>query len=352
MTAPGLPEGSGPDRPEDGPPPDQGGDAGRPARTTDARLARVHLRTGALGLARAELETLAGHGALDDDALLDLAEVRWRTGDLTGAGEAARAFLATGREDALGLVIAAEAAAALGRPGEARRLVTRAVERTDRPLEAVFAGIARSPVWPTDADRGEQAAVLFPAAGPAHAGRDRGAGARREGPDTAPWRAASGTTAAIVAVGRVEAPDDAETQERGPGGPVPGIDAAIAEPGLWDDDPAAAEVDPSPDPDAELADARVALARDDPEAAALHLALALRLDPTLALAVLDAAGRHPGPGLDVVRGDALRVAGRDADARASYASAARGLRGRAGAYDRNGRPDASASPIVHPEEDS
>ena len=45
-------------------------------------LARVHLRMGSMGLARAELETLAGRNGLDDEGIRDLAEVRWRTGDL------------------------------------------------------------------------------------------------------------------------------------------------------------------------------------------------------------------------------------------------------------------------------
>ncbi|MDQ2965800.1 MAG: hypothetical protein M3R57_08135, partial [Chloroflexota bacterium] len=53
-------------------------------RPTALRMARLHLRTGLLALARVELETLAGEGTLDDEALLDLAEVRWRTDDLTG----------------------------------------------------------------------------------------------------------------------------------------------------------------------------------------------------------------------------------------------------------------------------
>ena len=59
-------------------------------RAADLVLARLHLRLGALALARAELETLAGRDALDDDGLTDLAEVRWRTGDLVGAGGDAR----------------------------------------------------------------------------------------------------------------------------------------------------------------------------------------------------------------------------------------------------------------------
>ncbi|MDP9482523.1 MAG: hypothetical protein M3P84_04785, partial [Chloroflexota bacterium] len=114
-------------------------DAGSGERTADQRLATLHLRTGSLSLARAELETMAGDGVLDDEALIDLAEVRWRTGDLPGAGEAADAYLEAGHETTLGLVIAAEAQAALGRPSEARRLADRAIERADRSLDGVFA---------------------------------------------------------------------------------------------------------------------------------------------------------------------------------------------------------------------
>ena len=42
-------------------------------RDADLVLAGLHLRLGALALARAELETLAGRDALDDDGLTDLA---------------------------------------------------------------------------------------------------------------------------------------------------------------------------------------------------------------------------------------------------------------------------------------
>ena len=60
-----------------------------PARPSTRRRATrtsswrgLHLRLGSLALARVELETLAGVGALDDAGPVDLAEVRWRTGDL------------------------------------------------------------------------------------------------------------------------------------------------------------------------------------------------------------------------------------------------------------------------------
>jgi geranylgeranyl diphosphate synthase type I len=47
-----------------------GGERGAGAeRDADLTLARIHLLLGSLSLARAELETLAGRGALDDDAV-------------------------------------------------------------------------------------------------------------------------------------------------------------------------------------------------------------------------------------------------------------------------------------------
>ena len=130
-----------PEAPEAEPPPE------RPA---ELRLARLHLRTGSYALARVELETAAGSGTLDADAMLDLAEIRWRTDDLTGAGEAAAAYLAAGRESLIALAIAAEATAALGRPAEAGRLARRAVEIAEVPLDTLFAGIRRSDVWPAE----------------------------------------------------------------------------------------------------------------------------------------------------------------------------------------------------------
>ena len=131
-------------------------------RSVDLVLARTHLRLGSLGLARTELETLAGRGALDDDATRDLAEARWRTGDIGGAGEAAAAWLEQQPDDILGLVIAAEAQAALGRPAEARRLAGRAMEAADGSLDPVFAGMQRSAIWPVEPGTSVgQTGVLF-----------------------------------------------------------------------------------------------------------------------------------------------------------------------------------------------
>jgi tetratricopeptide (TPR) repeat protein len=237
-----------------------GGATGAPgARPVALRLARVHLRLGSLLLARAELESFAGRGVLDEDALLDLAEVRWRTGDLAGAGEAAHALLERGSTDALALVISAEAVAAEGRPGEARRLAVRAMAQLDGPLDTVFAGQPRSSVWPLDVAPTAVAAAALPGARPAvRAGRRR------------PGSVAS-----------------AATEDETP------ASAAAAE---------------------ALAGGLAALGGGDTATAALRLGVALRLEPDYATAVLDAIGDRTDPGLALVAGDAYRLLGREAEA--------------------------------------
>lgn len=225
-----------------GPPdgPDPLGEGRPPA----LRVAGLHLRTGQHALARAELEALAGRGRLDEAALLDLAEVRWRTGDLPGAGEAANALLARGAEPLLALVIAAEAVAAAGRPGEARGLMARALEVAGGPLDPLFAGMPRAAVWP-------EPAPDAPAAKPRRPGRRSAAGA-----DRAPSTAAEA-----------------------------------------------------------FAGGRAALARGDASRAALLLSVAMRLEPDFAADVLRAvAGRDDQALLALVRGDALRMLGREPEA--------------------------------------
>jgi hypothetical protein len=250
--------------PEPDPWPDPMAD-GRPAAL---RVARLHLRTGQHALARAELEALAGLGRLDEDALLDLAEVRWRTGDLAGAGEAANTLLARGGEPALALVIAAEAVAALGRPGEARRLSSRALEAIGGPLDPVFAGMPRAMIWPP-------AGSSAPAPGPPRSAR------------------------------RSSAESD--------GAPTTASEA--------------------------FAGGRAALARNDAGRAALLLGVAMRLEPDFAQDVLRAvSGRDDQPLLALVRGDALRLLGREAEALESF-DRARGRSSAAlGTADRHGGP--------------
>jgi hypothetical protein len=244
------------------------------ARDPALRAARIHLRTGSFALARAELESLAGSAGLDDDGLLDLAEVRWRTGDLSGAGEAANAFLGTGQETAIALTIAAEATIALGRPSEARRLVGRALQLADGSLDTLFAGMPRSPIWPRDAGTtSEQVGTLFPSEG---------------------------------------SPGALRQLETGPG--------------LWDRHaghavPAVGLADPAE----LLEDGRLALAAGDTRGAAVRFALVVRGAPALAPAILDALSGAGGPVVELVRGDAYRAAGHEADAMRAYAAAAAAL---------------------------
>ena len=267
-------------------------------------MASLHLRTGGLALARAELESLAGSGALDDEGLADLAEIRWRTGDLPGAGEAASAYLATGGRNLVGLVVAAEAQAGLGRPAEARRLVGRVLERAGESLEAVFAGMPRSEIWPHEA----------PEVGPPPATPTLSA-ATPTGPAATPAGAVA-PPAGPLPVPAAPAPFAAPPP---PAGPLP-----VPEPGLWDADPTLSARGPAADARAALEAGRGALALGDHATAALQLAVTLRLAPDLAPAVLDVIGETPGPGpgLGLVRGDALRLLGEEWDARRAYASVA------------------------------
>ncbi|HET7702423.1 MAG TPA: hypothetical protein VFK35_03425 [Candidatus Limnocylindrales bacterium] len=267
-------------------------------RDIDLVLAGTHLRLGSLSLARAELETIAGHGTLDDDGIRDLAEARWRTGDIAGAGEAAAAWLEGHPDDILGLVIAAEAQAALGRPGEARRLAGRAMERADGSLDPIFAGMQRSSIWPVDPGAGSgPVGVLFDDLHP--------------GPlaPAAPAHAAAG---------------DAEPTHD----PFdPGVPAAISGgPSLWGDDAAgAAAVEDALDPTTLFHRGRVALEAGQAPEAATGLLLALRASPGLAPAVLDLLAGRSEPILVLVRGDAQRIVGRELEAMRDHAAAAGGI---------------------------
>jgi hypothetical protein len=263
-------------------------------RTMPAVLAHTHLRLGLFALARTELETLAELGQLDPLGLVDLAEVRWRTGDLAGAGEAAVLAMRGDVEFPVALVIASEAAAALGRPTEARRLASRAMATATGSIDVIFAGMHRSAAWPSDSD---------------------------EPPPTAPTL--------------FDRPADppAPTEQNGSptnvGVPTPPTASAPASGpmtlGLWDDglteDPAARD---APDAALELEAGRAALVDGAFDQAALRFAIALRFAPALAPAVLEATAGARAPSVSIVRGDAYRLAGHEMEAREAYLVAANG----------------------------
>jgi len=266
---------------------------GRPearTRSTALRLARLHLRTGSLSLASAELEAAAGAGELDGDALLDLAEVRWRTADVIGAGEAADAYLDAGGDALVALIVAAEAATMRGGAAgatDAEALIGRVLERARLPLDRIVAGMLLMGPWPAGMDVAPQ---------PPESTRDLGA---HVDPGVA-----GRPIAPLVPIGAAHA------AVRASGGRVSPADAAAA------------------DPLAAFTAGTEALAAGDREAAAFHLAVALRLSPALAPAILASVGGTPGPAFDLLRGDAFRLVGHESDARRAYAAVARSLSGR------------------------
>ncbi len=277
--------------------------ASRPPKPPTGRaaalvLAHAHLRLGLLALAQTELETLAGLGRLDTAGLVDLAEVRWRIGDMTGAGEAAVAALRANEEDPVALLIASEAATANGRPSEARRLALRAMAFATGSIDVIFAGMPRSVAWPPDAD---------------------------EPPPTAPTLFDRPVETIIPDAGN----GAAQPAATGAGAASPGSNASDptgpVELGFWDDGeaggPAAIDV---PDPAKELAAGRAALVAGALDEAALRFGLAVRLAPALAPTVLEVTAGARVPALIVVRGDAYRSTGHEQEAREAYAIAARG----------------------------
>ncbi len=256
-----------------------------PTRPLSLRLARLHLRLGAHELARAELEAAAGDATLDEDALLDLAEVRWRTGDLLGAGVAANAFIGAGRVDPVAFVIAAEAAGSAGHTLEARRLAASAMSARPGSLDPLFAGMPRGVFWPTDHTAPTEPAGAFFGAEALGGADQSGTGARPSPPDLEH----PATPVSAEADGDPSAHDGA--------------------PGLW----AEHEVGPSPDgpsrPTVALAAARASLDAGDQQTAAEHLAELLRARPDLAASVLgaldgDATGPSTGPSTPADEGEA------------------------------------------------
>ena len=281
-------------------------------RDADLVVARLHLRLGSLSLARAELEAMAGKDGLDDDGIVDLAEVRWRTGDLAGAGEAAVARLETHPDDVVALVIAAEVQADLGRPSEARRLAGRALTRNDGPIDPIFAGMPRSSVWPTD-----------PGAPPEPAG---------ELFSDLPHMPGGHLFAPAVRVD--DAGEPTEARGRSGGGEASG-------PSLWDAH--ADTIAPAlPGSTELLARARIALEAGRPGQAAAALALALRADPPLAPTVHHLIAGRSEPVLALVRGDANRIVGHEAEALRDYAAAVAAIDVERRSDDRRAEPDEAA----------
>lgn len=285
-------------------------------RGVEARLARLHLRGGLLSLARAELEQMAGVGTLDRDALADLAETRWRSGDLEGAAEAAEAHLAAGGDEPMAHVIAAEKAEREGRMVDARRHAGIVQRQVGPGLDRLFAGEARSTAWPMAVSDWMDSAACTPGRWGLLVG-----GAEVSTPDAGTW-APVPLPEASPALGPASRAGLGQAQAPG-GGASP----------TTEQQQAAGRVAAR-----ELAGAEAELARCEIAPAVDRLGLLLRLDPTLAASILPladravlAAGEHHASlaSLQLLRGDALRALGRDVEAAEAFGGSMRALSARA-----------------------
>jgi len=350
-----APEGMAPggvDRARSGPPPE-------PEAAARIKFARLHLRTGSLMTARVQYEALAASGDLDLSGLLDLAEVRWRTADLPGAGMAAAEYLSKDGDQALGFLIAAEAAARGGRQVEARRSAEIAAERLGKDLDAIFAGLPRRLNWagvtagpaPSPSVGIKIETPAKPGPEPAKPGPEPakpGPEPAKPGPEPAkpgpePARVSSEALwAQIVEVAQAAdqageiADEKAEPKPAAEAEPKPAAEAEQQQ-AAPEERPAAAargekaEPTPAPEPapaaaaqghpwDEAVAAGSAALEAADPLLAALHFAVALRMSPEAAPAVLAGIGDRRDLALELVRVDAIRVAA-EADAASAPAEA-------------------------------
>lgn len=296
----------------------------------------MHLRGGMVALARAELEHMAGAGTLDGEALVDLAEARWRSGDLEGAAEAAEAHLAAGGDEPIASVIVAEQAEREGRILDARQMATQVQGRVGEGLERLFAGEPRSTVWPPPVTAWMDTRAV-------EAGRWGllVGGAEVVDPDASTWPGVP-----------IESLEDRPLRAGGLTRPV--ITDPPALPGSTVGGTRSAEA--SREADQQLQAAERDLERHDLVSLAGRLGLLLRADPALASVILsiadhalevtaertaDQAPTVPGgpmtlPGgmtgvasLQLLRGDILRALGREAEATDAYQEALHALPGRA-----------------------
>jgi hypothetical protein len=274
----------------------------------------MHLRGGLLPLARAALEQMAGAGTLDREALVDLAEVRWRSGDLEGAAEAARAHHAAGGAEPMAYLVIAEHLLRHGQQADGMRLAGEVAARVGGALDVLFAGEPRSPGWPP----------------PTPEWMDRGASTPGR------WGILAGGVEVAAPTPDTWAPVPIARHGLVPsGGPrVPGAmgPAAIVRPGAPLS--TAAVLLSGRAAGDELEAAQHAIAEGRPGGAAGLLALLLRADPALAPVILSLvdralAGAPAAPeaaaSLLLVRGDAYRVLGRDIEAQTAFQQAHQAL---------------------------
>lgn len=298
------------DAPPPGPTDDQ---ATVPERSADARLARLHLRGGLLTLARARLEGMAGDGSLDRDAMADLAEVRWRSGDLEGAADAARAHQASGGQEPLAALIIAEDMARSGHEAEANPIAGSLYERVGGAVDVLFAQEPRSGIWPPP----DEGWMTDGAAEPGHWGLLVG-GSEVAHPDADTWQLAP-----------IEQPliEGSPAPDLAPAGR-----GAVGQPGGPTSTGAVVMSGRIAGEELEIVDQ--AIAAGDIAAAVARLGVLLRLDPALAPIILSSADRAAATvsassrhlsAIHLVRGDAYRSLGREVEAAAAYQAAHQAL---------------------------
>ena len=288
-----------------------------PGRDADSRLARVHLRGALLPLARAALEQMAGAGTLDVPAMADLAEARWRGGDLEGAADAARAHLASGGAEPMAILIMAEDLMRTGHAAEARRYADHVYGLSAGAIDPLFAQEPRSPIWPS-ADPGWMASGSTAPGGLGLLVGGREVAELAPGTWTLePLNQLAPADGAATTSDPASAPGPLSTSRGSTGAPASTTAMVIS--GRL----AGQELDAI----------ERALAAGDVRTASGRLAVLLRLDPALAPIVLSAAERamatRPAlaelPALHLIRGDAYRVLGRENEAAAAFRSAYQAL---------------------------
>jgi hypothetical protein len=268
---------------------------------------------------------MAGAGTLDREALVDLAEARWRSGDVDGAAEAAEAHLAAGGTEPIAHVVAAEALDRRGHMIDARGHSSLVMERVGRGVERLFAGETRSSAWPSEAP----GVMDSGASDPGRWGLLVG-GSEVADPDVDTW---------VL----LEPPDAMRDDQQAQGVPRNGKSFATragAPPGpvmLIPVGPGASLselVDAGRAEGLELEVVEGQIARGELAGVAERLSLLLRMDRGLAPVILSLADRviaTKAPdasrlsALHLVRGDVYRSLGREAEATAAFQEAMRAL---------------------------
>jgi hypothetical protein len=202
---------------------------------------------------------------------------------------------------------------ASARPEDARAHIAALGSLPDGELAALFAGMPQLAFWSPAGSHDADAPV-----------ESSGAGATPQG--------AAARTSGAVRDGQpaLQAPGLWGESGPEPAAPEP-APAASARGAPGRRRPGAAPAARFPDPAEAVARARDELRIGDPERVAAglaRLALVLRLDPAMAVTVLETLGRRPEPAAEVIRGDAYRILGRSLEAEAAYAAAAATLEGR------------------------